>query len=414
MRTSPLPLIFATTLVAIMGNTIVAPVIPDILSDLRVGEAGAGILIGSIALPGIVMAPLVGVLADRLGRRAVLVPCLLLFGVTGLAMAAAPTFAWLIGARLVQGIGAAGLINLAITIIGDHWDGARRTELIGRNAVMLTVGLAIFPLIGGALGEWWSWRVALGAQGIGIFVGAWAFLVLDQGQRLRDVSLREQLGGLGEAVRCPVVLEVLLSSLLAFVLIYGVFLSVLPVHLEGAFGLGPAMRGVVMALPAVTASVVAFNLGHLSRTVGQPVLLVGACVLMATSFATMGLVAAAPVAAVACAVYGFGDGALLPTLQDRAITEAPDAHRGGVLAAWVSSVRLGQTIGPLLAAGALARFSTSTALLLGGTVALGLGLPWQWVRSFVATPALGRRCEDARGLDRCDVPDSGHRRRMGG
>ena len=49
-------------------------------------------------LPGIVMAPVIGVLADRFGRRAVLVPCLVAFGVFGLLSALAPTFLALLAA----------------------------------------------------------------------------------------------------------------------------------------------------------------------------------------------------------------------------------------------------------------------------------------------------------------------------
>jgi hypothetical protein len=72
------------------------------------------------------MAPVVGVLADRYGRRAVLVPCLVGIGTFGLISALAPTFELLLLAWLLQDIGAAGLINLAVVLIGDHWTGIER------------------------------------------------------------------------------------------------------------------------------------------------------------------------------------------------------------------------------------------------------------------------------------------------
>jgi MFS family permease len=74
------------------------------------------------------MAPVVGVLADRYGRRAVLVPCLVGIGTFGLISALAPTFELLLLAWLLQDIGAAGLINLAVVLIGDHWTGIERTD----------------------------------------------------------------------------------------------------------------------------------------------------------------------------------------------------------------------------------------------------------------------------------------------
>jgi predicted MFS family arabinose efflux permease len=80
---TPLALIFSVTLIAIMGNSLIAPVVPDLLADLDVGDGGAGFVIAAVALPGVVVAPLIGLMADRLGRRAVLVPCLVIFGWPG-------------------------------------------------------------------------------------------------------------------------------------------------------------------------------------------------------------------------------------------------------------------------------------------------------------------------------------------
>jgi MFS family permease len=87
----------------------------------------AGVFVTAGTLPGILMAPVIGVLADRYGRRAVPLSCPVRFGTFGLISALAPSFELLLLARLLQGIGAAGLINLAVVLIGDHWTGLERT-----------------------------------------------------------------------------------------------------------------------------------------------------------------------------------------------------------------------------------------------------------------------------------------------
>ncbi|NIR44613.1 MAG: MFS transporter, partial [Gemmatimonadetes bacterium] len=68
---------------------------------------------------GIVVAPIVGIIADRLGRRTVLTACLMIFGLFGGLSALAPSFEFLLLARFAQGVGSAGLINLAVVLIGD-------------------------------------------------------------------------------------------------------------------------------------------------------------------------------------------------------------------------------------------------------------------------------------------------------
>lgn len=383
----PIALIFSVTAIAIMGNSLIAPLVPDILADLDVGDGAAGPIISAVALPGIVMAPVVGVLADRHGRRRVLVPCLVVFGAAGLVVAAAPSFEVLIAGRLLQGVGAAGLINLSVVIIGDHWEGTERTKLIGRNASMLTVGLATFPLLAGGIAEVSSWRIALLPQAGGMVVAVIAWRLLDDhGASSTPVTVRDQLSGLGTVIRRPAIAAVFASGFVVFVLIFGVFLATLPLHLEREFGLGAAGRGFYLSIPAVTATLVAFNLGRITAVIGRRATLVGATGIFVASFALMGIAPVLGLVAFACALYGLGDGALIPILQDTAVNEAPADQRGAVVAVWVGFARLGQTVGPLAAAAVFTATSTATALMVGAVVAAGLLV-------LVATGPLGRRGE---------------------
>ena len=91
------------------------------------------------------MAPIVGIAADRIGRRPVIVACLCMFGIFGTAVALAPTLPLLIVARFLQGVGSAGLLNLAVVLIGDVTSGDRRTKLIGRNSAAPTPRAALTP-----------------------------------------------------------------------------------------------------------------------------------------------------------------------------------------------------------------------------------------------------------------------------
>ncbi|MEZ5255847.1 MAG: MFS transporter [Ilumatobacteraceae bacterium] len=71
----PLWFIFSVTITGILANTLISPNIPDILADLGQPKSRAGLLVGIGPLPGVVVAPIIGILADRLGRRRTL-PCL--------------------------------------------------------------------------------------------------------------------------------------------------------------------------------------------------------------------------------------------------------------------------------------------------------------------------------------------------
>jgi MFS transporter, ACDE family, multidrug resistance protein len=100
--------------------------------------------------------------------------------------------------------------------------------------------------------------------------------------------LRDQLGGVGEIVRQPAVLVVLVGGAASFVMIFGVFLSTLPIHLENEFGYGATVRGLFIALPAVPSTLVAFNLQRVRERLDARRLLVASAVGFAIGFARLG------------------------------------------------------------------------------------------------------------------------------
>jgi len=369
-----LPLIFAITLTGILGNTLIAPAVPDILDQFGVGDAGAGVLIAATSLPGVFLAPVIGVLADRHGRRRVLVPCLACYGAFGLMAAAAPSFQLLVLARLGMGIGAAGLINLAIVLIGDHWEGGDRTRLIGRNSVVLTIGLATLPPLGGALTDLVSWRLALLPYGLGLVTAVAAHRVLPADRPHGAPTLRQQLTGIAGLFRRPQLPVIFAGGMLSFVLIFGIFLAALPLHLEDEFGFGAGLRGVFLGLPAVPSMLVAFNLERIRSHVAAKTVLVAGAAMLTVGFTLMGAGSLAVLVVLGCIFHGLGEGGLIPTMQDVSVALAPPGQRGAVVALFVSATRLGQTIGPLGAAAVLDARGSFAALHLGALVALGMGM----------------------------------------
>ena len=359
------------TLTGILANTLIAPLIPDILEHFDQPDSSAGILVASGSLPGVIAAPVIGVLADRHGRRAVLVPCLTAFGIAGLVAAASPTFGMLIGARLVMGVGAAGLINLAVVLIGDHWDGEARITQVGRNAAVITVGLATIPLVSGVVAEFVSWRASLAIYALALITAVAAWLELDPVRPPHAAAeLGDQLRGAARALREPTVVATTISGFLIFVMIFGLFLTALPVHLEEEFGLESAARGAMLAVPALTSFVVALNLARLRRRFGLRGVLVISTALFVISPMLVGWANTVIIAALALAVYGLAEGGAVPTFQEVAVSSSGSEQRGAVLAVWVAFVRLGQTVGPLVFAPIFAGLGTSTALVLGGLVAI--------------------------------------------
>ena len=97
-------------------------------------------------------------LGDRFGRRRVYVAGLLLFTVASAACAMAPTASWLIAARAIQGLGAAVVTPLSLTILTTGFSPERRGSIVGIWGGIAGLAIAAGPLVGGAVTQGMSWH----------------------------------------------------------------------------------------------------------------------------------------------------------------------------------------------------------------------------------------------------------------
>ena len=111
-------IISAVSLVAVLGVSSVTPAFPQLAQALNIAPQNIGLLVTVFTLPALLLGPVIGVLADRLGRKKILVPALFLFAIAGTACAIAPNLPVLLVLRFLQGIGAAPLLSLSLTLIG--------------------------------------------------------------------------------------------------------------------------------------------------------------------------------------------------------------------------------------------------------------------------------------------------------
>ncbi len=384
----PFALIVSITITGIMANTLITPAVPDIRDAFGVGTAAAGLLLAAATAPGIALAPVLGLLADRYGRREVVVPCLVLFGITGGVSALAPSFSVLLALRFAQGIGSAGLINLAVTIIGDHWEGAERTRYIGRNAAALTASIFVLPPLGGALTSLGGWRWTFAPYWLALVTAALVWRRLPRSTRV-EVTFRAQLGEARPYVRTPTVLAAMAMAFVLFVLVFGPMLTVLPLYLADRFGVEAAGRGLMLAVPAVTSTAVALNVSRIRRWLGTRGSLAVAFAFFVAGLTLLGAVPVLPAIVIALLLHGAGEGLAIPTLQDTVASAAPMRNRGALVALFVGVSRAGQTTGPVLGAIGLDQLGARKTFLLGAAVSIPIVFLAWWRRLTGTAPVAG-------------------------
>jgi len=345
-RSHTLYVILACSLMGVMGVSLVSPVLPDLRPVFGVTDAQVGLVITAYTLPGIVVTPFVGLVADRFGRRRVIVPLLFLFAVAGAGVAFARTFAEVIVLRFLQGVGASALITLAVTLIGDVYDGSRRDAVMGVNGSTIGTGAAFYPLLGGALAGI-RWSAPFLFFGVGAVVGLFAAVALVEPDAERSTDVRTYLGRLRAVAVLPKALAIFLALFAAFFIFYGAVLTALPLLLRDAYALGSGRIGATLSAVAFASALVSSQYGRLSERLS-------ASRLVAVGFVAYGLglfgvrLAPSPLAvAAALLVFGVGFGVVMPSIDTAVVTLVDDDLRAGVMGMRTSVLRLGQTLGPV-------------------------------------------------------------------
>ena len=359
---------------AMLGVASVTPAFPRVAAALQVRPESVGLLVSAFTFPGVLLAPVLGVLADRVGRKLVLVPSLLLFGIAGSACGLARDFEVLLLLRLVQGVGGAALGAINLTLIGDLYTDVRRTTAMGYNSAVLSVGTAVYPALGGALATAaWYWPFFLPMAAIP--VAGFVVLVLDAPYTRGSQELQEYLRGAASAIARPDVMVLFAAGLSTFVLIYGAYLTFLPFVLEAAFGATPLGIGAVFAAASLATAATSVVLGRLAQTIGERRLAAAGFVLYVGTLLMMPAVDAVWQAIVVVMVFGAANGIVIPSVLSLIAGAAPDQYRAAMMAVNGMVLRLGQTLGPLVAGWAFAVWGLSAPFRLSAVLAAGMLIP---------------------------------------
>src|SRR5918992_2165611 len=174
-----------------LDNTVVNVALPSIQRDLGVGLSELQWIVTGYALTFAAFMLTGGKLADLLGRRRIFVVGLAVFTGASFLCGFAESGDVLIGARVVQGIGAALMNPATLSIIAATFPPHQRGMAIGIWAGVSALALAIGPLVGGLLTDHldWSWIFFVNVP-VGVLAVAASFLVIEES---RDTSEERRL-----------------------------------------------------------------------------------------------------------------------------------------------------------------------------------------------------------------------------
>jgi MFS transporter, ACDE family, multidrug resistance protein len=364
--------IFTVTLMAILGVASIAPAFPKVVSELGISSQAVGLLITSFTLPGVILAPFIGVLADRIGRRRILIPSLSVFGIAGGMCGFTTDFDTILILRLIQGIGGASLGVLSVTIIGDLYSGPKRAAAMGYNASVLSIGTGVYPVIGGALATM-AWHYPFLLAFLALPVGILVALFLRNPEPSTHTDLRTYAAGVWSVIWNRRAIALMMASLCTFVILYGSFLTYFPLLLGTRFAASSATIGILMAAMSFTTAAVSSQLGRLRNIASEVTLLMVAFGIYAVSMALVPFVPMLWFFLIPTIIFGVGHGLSIPCQMTLQAGLAPPEQRGAFMSMMGMVLRLGQTVGPL-AAGLAFTFGGMQATFYMGAITAVLAI----------------------------------------
>lgn len=351
-----------TTAVTMMGQGIISPVLPLFAREFGISMAMVGVTVAVFSLGRIFFNVPAGVVAERYGRRVVLIGGLLVITVASALMAMSGSFLELVVYRFFTGVGSAIYLTGALTTLADISTSDNRARYMSYQQGSLLFGSGLGPAVGGFAAELWGYRsafyilAALSALGL-----LWAMLQLPETARLGGAPppgrRRGQPRQRWEGPRTFRTLLALVGSLdfllVAFYFFMVVFTrnggrgSLLPLIGDAQAGLGPGELGVIFSIMALINFIIVVPAGWLADRYGRKVLMLPGALLTSAGLAAFIFCNSLFPFLAAAILLGIGTGVVGPAPAAYIADLAPERSRGLAIGLFRTFGDVGGMIGPV-------------------------------------------------------------------
>lgn len=363
---STLPVLFSIIVIDLIGFGIVLPVLPFYADEYGASGLVLGVLFTSHAAMQALFAPVWGRLADRVGRRPVM-----LFTIAGTAFAmtvlgtAESLFQLFVG-RILSGTFAAN-ISVATAYITDVTEEHERTKWMARVGASFAIGFTVGPIIGGLLAPYGYGVPMLTAAGFAAVNFVYAAAVLKEpesheaGEKERGIRLK--------ALADPVIRNLCITYFL-YSLAVAQLETIFAYFMKDSFGYDAlGVAGVLVLMAVVMGGIQGGGTRRLVERYGERSLLLAGVLIMAVAFLAVPWPGTVPLLMIPLLGAAVGRAISQPSMMGLVSFEGTASNKGAVMGAFQSSASAARVLGPL-AAGALYDFAHAAPFYLASALSV--------------------------------------------
>lgn len=383
-------ILFAVQVLSTAGFSLVFPFLPLYVNELGVATVGtvefwSGLVFSSQAVTMMFTAPIWGTIADRYGRKPMLIRASLGGAILVGAMGFAQNAEQLVALRTIQGM-VSGVIAASNALVAASTPPEKSGEALGLMQTGTWVGVAVGPLVGGVLGDAFGFRESFWITGAMLAMAAFAVLFWVQ-EEFTPQRGKERPGFFSSyraLINAPD-----MTSLYSSTFLFSVARSMtLPIaalfvlELMGPTAAVATMTGALMGFKAIVGSGSSVWFGRLGDRVGHPRVLLFGAVLGVLLYIPQPFVTNAWQLLLLQALTGFVQGAMVPAIGALMNLRTPAGDKGAAYGLDNSVRAAGRMIAPVLGAGIAVWLGFRGVFALTGVVYVGSALvAWHILRN---------------------------------
>ncbi|MFA7248251.1 MAG: MFS transporter [Dehalococcoidia bacterium] len=399
-------MITVSTVLVMMGQGVISPVLPLFAEKFNAGAAAIGLTLTSFGLARLVLNIPMGLAADRYGRRVLLIsgPVIAAVGMigSGLSGSLPELLAW----RFIAGAGSAVYATGAQVFLADVSTPGTRARYLGTNQAALLLGTSVGPAIGGLAAEAWGIEAPFLIVGIAsLIAGGYGYLRLPETRHLSAEAPRRAPTADGTPAPRRAWLQLLLSRdfLLVSIANAAIFLTrtggrqtIMPLLGASRLGLSAGALGAIFSMMAIINLLLVLPSSFIADRMGRKWSIVPSGVLVGITMFWIAGAGSYGAFFAAAAVHALATSLAGPAPVAYAVDISPPGLRGLALGMFRSSGDLGFMIGPPVLGLVADRASMGWAMSANGVFMIAASVLFVLARETGGRHAARPR-EDARG-----------------
>lgn len=355
IRNKPFIIVWSALFIAVAGIGMVSPLLPVFAEKMGASGIWLGMVFSGFAFSQVPLMPLMGRLADNFGKKPFIWVGLLIYTLSALGYIWAPGYHELVVFRILSGVGAAMVIPIAFSYIGELTPQGQEGRYMGLFNIALIAGFGIGPVLGGVVHDSFGMDATFAGMGLLSFLGfIIVVFLLPGGPSSTELSATaamagtEQPSGSFASILRDTTMRGVISFQMTYGLLFGTVLAFVGIWMRTTIASSVVQVGIVLSIRSLLNGALAYPFGVLADRFNRVILVTVGMLMMAIGTFMIPWMGSFNSILGLFMVIGFFESMAIPSVSAMTVEKGRRMGMGSVMGIINMAMSLGLVIGSLL------------------------------------------------------------------